>query len=145
MPITPIETTASALPLERGRMTENGRLLLFGIRRMAVGGLNDAHAAHAYITGFGMGYRRPLILLRALMAEISRVSQNRILVAPSCCLRVTSAEATIVAAVGAQPEEARHIHEMLRRMLGVEHCLGALSSAQALGQAFADLGRPLAG
>src|SRR6478736_3110082 len=48
------------------------RLLLFGVRRMAAAGLNDAHATHAFLTGFGLFYRRPVILLRAFMAESSR-------------------------------------------------------------------------
>ena len=69
------------------------RLLLFAIRRMAAGGIADAHAAHALFTGFGIGYRRPLILLRALMAEVSRVSTTRLSVAPCCCVRMTRDDA----------------------------------------------------
>lgn len=58
------------------------RLLLFTIRRMAAGGIADAHAAHAIFTGFDLSYRRPLILLRALSAELSRVSALQLKVAP---------------------------------------------------------------
>src|SRR5881628_304358 len=69
------------------------RLLLFAVRRMAAGGIADAHAAYALFTGFGLGYRRPLILLRALMAEVSRVSAAQLKVAPCCCARMTRDEA----------------------------------------------------
>lgn len=119
------------------------RLLLFGIRRMAAGGINDAHAAHALFTGFGLTYRRPLVLLRALMSELSRVSTQKLTVAPCCCPRMTGDESLlldIVASAGEQPESA---HRALTRLLHVRTCLGALGSAQAVGAAFADCGMPL--
>jgi hypothetical protein len=121
----------------------NSRLLLFAIRRVAAGGLNDAHVANAFIGSFGLAYRRPLILLRALMAELSRVSERKIMVAPSCCPRMTTAEAAVLASVSFALDDPPGMHDLLCETLGVENCLGALSSAQALGQAFADLGRPL--
>jgi hypothetical protein len=37
----------------------------------------------------------------------------------------------------------RDAHALLCDVLNVEYCLGALSSAQAVAQAFEDLGRPL--
>jgi hypothetical protein len=77
----------------------SARLLLFGFRRLATHGLQDAHAANAMIGGFGLGFRRPLILLRALMAELSRVSNRKIVVAPCCCLRMTTA-GRIIEAIG---------------------------------------------
>ena len=119
------------------------RLLLFAIRRVAAGGLNDAHVANAFMANFGLAYRRPLILLRALMAELSRVSERKIMVAPCCCPRMTTAEAAVLASVSHGIDNPRGAHDLLRDTLGVDNCLGALSSAQALGQAFADLGRPL--
>jgi hypothetical protein len=133
----------SAILSERGPQQDNGRLLLFAVRRIAAAGLNDAHVANAFLSAFGLAYRRPLILARALMAELSRVSERKILVAPCCCPRMTAAEATVVAAASIAIDDPHGAHQMLCEMLGVENCLGALSSAQALGQAFADLGRPL--
>lgn len=121
----------------------NGRLLLFAIRRVAAGGLNDAHVSNAFMASFGLAYRRPLILLRALMAELSRVSERKIMVAPCCCPRMTTAEAAVLASVGLGIDSPHDAHDLLCETLGVDNCLGALSSAQALGQAFADLGRPL--
>ena len=121
----------------------NSRILLFAIRRMAAHGLNDAHAAHALLGWFGLGFRRPLVLLRALMAEVSRVSERRLAVAPCCCRRMTRSEAALIAAIQAAPADAAGTHDALRSLTGTRHCLGALSSAQALAQAFGDLGRPL--
>lgn len=110
---------------------------------MAAGDLNDAHVANAFMANFGLAYRRPLILLRALMAELSRVSERKIMVAPCCCPRMTTAEAAVLASVGLGIDNPHDAHDLLCETLGVDNCLGALSSAQALGQAFADLGRPL--
>jgi hypothetical protein len=134
----------AALLSERGPEDENRKLLLFAVRRIAAAGLNDAHLANAFLSAFGLAYRRPLVLSRALMAELSRVSECKILVAPCCCPRMTAAEAMIVAAVTGAVEDPHGAHHILCATLTVENCLGALSSAQALGQAFADLGRPLA-
>lgn len=122
----------------------DAQLMLFAIRRVAAGGLNDAHVANAFIAHFGLAYRRPLVLLRALMAEMSRVSRLKIMVAPCCCPRMTAAEASVLTAVATAVAEPHGAHDLLRATLGIDNCLGALSSAQALGQAFADLGRPLA-
>jgi hypothetical protein len=119
------------------------RLLLFAVRRMAAGGIDDAHAAHAIFTGFGIGYRRPLVLLRALMAEVSRVSAVRLRVAPCCCPRMTGDEALLLDAVGAAPGDGPGAHRGFARLLRVRDCLGVLTSAQAVAGAFADLGMPL--
>ena len=121
----------------------NTRILLFGIRRMAACGLRDAHAANVFISAFGMAFRRPLLLLRALMAEVARASARQITVAPCCCGRVTGAEAEILAVVASARESARGAHVRLSWLLGVDECVGALTSAQAVAQAFADLGRPI--
>lgn len=120
------------------------RLLLFAIRRMAAGGIMDAHAAHAIFTGFGLGYRRPLVLLRALMAELSRVSTAQLKVAPCCCPRMTRDEAMLLDLIAEAPERPAHVHQAMGDLLRVRFCLGALSSAEAVANAFADLGMPLA-
>jgi hypothetical protein len=119
------------------------RLLLFAIRRMAAGGIGDAHAAHAIFTGFGLNYRRPLIMLRALMSEVSRVSGARLHVAPCCCPRMSEHEAALIAAVAQSGEAPEVAHRGLNRLLRVRDCLGVLGSAQAVAVAFHDLGMPL--
>jgi hypothetical protein len=122
---------------------DGARLVLFAIRRMGVAGLQDAHAVHALIGAFGLSYRRPLVLIRALVAELSRASTRSILIAPLCCLRMTAAESALIGAIGVAGDAPHAAHDMLARLCGVPTCLGLLSSAQAVEQAFADLGRPI--
>jgi hypothetical protein len=122
---------------------DNRRLLLYVFRRVAAHGLNDAHGAHAMLTVFGRSYRRPLVLVRALAAEMSRVSARRLMVAPCCCPRMTAAEATLLDTLTIASTDPQGAHDALARLLGVHECIGALGSAQALAQAFADLGRPI--
>lgn len=143
VPTPPADQASLALLPETAPRCVNSRLLLHALRRMAAGGLHDAHAAQAFIGAFGTGFRRPLLLIRALMAEMARISQRKFLVAPCCCGRMTRAEGVLLALVAQGERNPHEAHERLAALLGVRQCLGALSSAQALGQAFADLGRPL--
>jgi len=119
------------------------KLLLFAMRRMAAGGIDDAFAANALIGGFGVNFRRPLVLLRALMAEVSRVSARKLLVAPCCCGRMTDDEARLIAIVAGANRTPTGAALMLGDLLGVRTGLGVLTSAQAVSAAFADLGMPL--
>lgn len=120
------------------------RLLLYAVRRMAAAGINDAHAAHAIFTGFGLSYRRPLVLLRAFMAEVSRISTVTLKVAPCCCARMTEHEQQLIDAIAAAPDAPHIAHRQLSDLLHVRNCPGAASSAEAVGNAFTDLGMPLA-
>jgi hypothetical protein len=121
------------------------RLLLFAIRRMAAGGITDAHAAHAIFTGFGLAYRRPLVLLRALMSELARVSTAALMVAPCCCARMTLDEALLLQSIANADRRPHEAHDTLCRLLHVRSCLGVLGSGEAVATAFSDLGMPLVG
>lgn len=120
------------------------RTLVFAMRRIALHGLNDAHAANAMLGQFGLGYRRPLILLRAMMLEIARAAARTITLAPYCCARLTADEANVMRALELAEHEAQAAHAMLAETLGTDDCLGAVTTAQALAQACLDLGKPLA-
>ncbi|MFW2829930.1 DUF6628 family protein [Sphingomonas sp. ID0503] len=138
------EHTAEALlPRTAAPMGRADAVLLFAIRRMALEGLNDAHASNALIGLFGMSYRRPQILLRALMTELARASAQTIHVAPCCCMRMTEAEAKLMRIIAISPADVRAAHTEMASVLGTFDCLGAVTSAQALGQAYTDLGKPL--
>ena len=122
---------------------ENARLALFAMRRMGAHGLQDAGAAHALFTAFGQGFRRPLILMRALMADLAGTAAGTIAIAPCCCPRMTPAEAamlTVLARVETSPETARYL---MSDLLGVRRIDGVLTSAAAVAAAFADEGRPV--
>lgn len=119
------------------------RILLYAMRRMAIGGLDDAHAANVLLGQFGMGYRRPLVILRALMLEVSQTATRSISIAPCCCRRMTRDEALFLGAIEAAPTRPDVARTLMVRLTGTMNCLAPVSAAQALGQAFGDLGRPV--
>ena len=104
----------------------HARIALFAIRRMGAHGLADARAAHTLFTVFGQDFRRPLILMRTLMADLASHASGQIAIAPCCCARMTVAEAALMTI-----------------LLGVRRVDGVLASAAAVSAAFADEGRPI--
>ncbi len=140
--MTAIATLGLALP--RLQPDDPGaRLLLFGIRQMGAGGLSDAAAAHAFVTAFGRDFRRPLVLLRSLMAEMSTASAGPIQIAPWCCARMTAAESATIEIIARAPYDPGRAQVLLADLLGVRQVDGVLATAHALANAFADLGLPL--
>ena len=134
----------SPIDLPRPMPTGYGnRLFLFVMRRMASAGVNDAHAANAMLGAFGRSYRRPLVLMLAMMLELARASSRKILVAPCCCARMTADEGMLMQATGQALRDPNAAYEQLSDLLGNDHALGALTCMQAVAQAHADLGRPL--
>lgn len=119
------------------------RLVIFGFRQMGAYGLDDACTAHSFMTAFGKDFRRPLILMRTLMLELSQSSQGPIQIAPWCCARLTPAEASLLAVLGASMTNDRAAGLLLADMLGVRDASGPLATATALAIAFADMGMPL--
>ncbi|MEG3086478.1 DUF6628 family protein [Sphingomonas sp. PB4P5] len=136
-------STAAALP-HALPPCRNAHIALFAIRRMGACGLADAHVAHAFVGGFGEGFRRPLILTRVFMAELAENATQPIAIAPCCCGRMTPAERallTVLSRADTAPDIARLL---LADLLGNRRVDGVLASACAVSQAFADAGRPIA-
>lgn len=134
--------TLAALPHQLPNCS-NARIALFAMRRIGGHGLADARAAHAMLTAFGENFRRPLTLIRALMADMASVSAGQISIAPCCCARMTHAESallTVLSRVEIAPETARLL---LADLLGIRRVDGVLASAAAVAMAFADEGRPI--
>jgi hypothetical protein len=119
------------------------RLVVFALRRMGAHGLADADAAHAYVTAFGKDFRRPLILTRTLLAEMSVHTRRSISIAPWCCSRMTAHEATLLDVLALSPHDDGAAHWLMADMLGVHQAHAPLATATALAIAFADLGLPL--
>ncbi|MES2338547.1 MAG: DUF6628 family protein [Pseudomonadota bacterium] len=119
------------------------RLVLFGFRQMGAHGLDDACTAHAFVTAFGKDFRRPLILLRTLMMELSAAATRPIRIAPWCCARMTPCEGALIAALCKSLESEGAANLLLADMLGIRDASGPLATATALAIAFADLGMPL--
>jgi hypothetical protein len=141
--VTP-QSAAALLPFP-APVAPAQRLTLFALRRMAAFGLNDAHAANAMLCGFGLGYRRPLILLRAFMHELATGSSRAIRIAPCCALRMTEDEAHMLGALSAAYGNGRDAARHLASLTGRTVNNPALSAAMAYGDALSDMGRPLAG
>lgn len=119
----------------------NARIALFVIRRMGAHGLHDAGAANMLINAFGQDFRRPLLLMRNLMADLASHASGTIAIAPCCCARMTPAEdalLTILARVETAPDTACYL---LSDLLGVRRSDGVLASAAVVAAAFADAGR----
>lgn len=119
------------------------RLLLFAFRQIGANGLDDACAAHAFVTAFGKDFRRPLILLRTLMMELSTAATRPIQIAPWCCSRVTPDEGALIAVLQKSLTCEASANLLLSDMLGVRDAAGPLATATALAIAFADMGMPL--
>ena len=119
------------------------RILLYAIRRIGGGGLHEAGAANAFFNLFGKGFQRPLTLLRALMADMSRLSARPITLAPCCCPRMTTDERMLIdllARVCTRPASAALL---LDDLLAAPRSGAVLPTAHLLAAAFADRGHPL--
>lgn len=137
-----LTTTIAALP-HALPVCPNARIALFALRRMGAHGLHDARASHALFTAFGEDFRRPLVLMRALMSELAGTAADTIAIAPCCCARMTEAERTlltVLACVETTPDKARLL---LGDLLGVRRVDAVLASVAVVATAFADDGRPI--
>ncbi|MCP3735291.1 hypothetical protein M9979_10455 [Sphingomonas sp. RP10(2022)] len=137
-----LTTTIAALP-HALPACPNARIALFTLRRMGAHGLHDARASHALFTAFGEDFRRPLVLMRALMSDLAGTAADTIAIAPCCCARMTAAERallTVLARVETAPDTARLL---LSDLLGVRRVDAVLASMAVVATAFADDGRPI--
>lgn len=141
-PLPALSALAQALP--RLQPDDAGtRLLLFGIRQIGAGGLHDAATAHALVTAFGKGFRRPLLLLRTFMAEASATASGPIQIAPWCCPRMTPNEAAMLDLLVLTRTDPPRARILLADLLGARQVDGILATATALAASFTDLGLPL--
>lgn len=137
------QSTLAALVPHVAPTDRTARAILFGIRRVAIGGLNDAHAANAMIAAFGMQYHRPLMFLRVMVREVSRIAQQPIAIAPCCCPRMTEGEAAFLLMIKSGRTHPDIARGAIARVAGTLDTLTALSVAQALADALDDIGRPI--
>lgn len=135
-------TTALPHPLPA---CANARIALFAIRRMGAHGLADARAAHALFTAFGAAFRRPLMLMRALMADVAATATGTIAIAPCCCARMTPSEAALLTILARVETRSDLALLLMADLLGTRHVDGVLASGAAVAAAFADEGRPITG
>lgn len=128
------------LPAPEDRMQ---RLVLFAVRRMGAHGVRDAYAANLLFSNFGINFRRPLVLLRAFMIELSQASNRTITIAPCCALRMTRDEGRIIGVLATAANDRAGAASDLRELAGDNAVSSPLTVAAAFNNALADLGRPL--
>ncbi len=121
------------------------RLILLAIRRMGANGLADAHVAQSYLAAFGSGFRRPLVLARAFMAELAATATTTIAIAPCCCARMTWAEAALIAAIGHAERRPDLTRLLLADVMAERRADAIVATAAVLSAAFADAGMPIGG
>lgn len=136
-------TTLNALPYALPDCA-NARIVLFAVRRMGAHGLSDARAAHVLFTAFGEAFRRPLTLIRGMMADIAATAAVPIAIAPCCCARMTPSERALLAVVSRVETRTDSARLLMKDLLGQRQVDGVLASAAAVATAFADEGRPVA-
>ena len=119
------DSTALELPLPARRHSTLGLLL---IRRTAAHGLSDARAAMLALDAAGPGFRKLLVLVRALVVDLARSSQRKILLAPCCAAGMTRDEALLMAMVGGAGLD---VHGALT---DDAPCRAAMTTAHALGE-----------
>ncbi|WP_315764713.1 DUF6628 family protein [Sphingomonas sp. Y38-1Y] len=119
------------------------RLILFGVRQMGAQGLYDAAAANAFLTAFGIDFRRPLMLLRVLMHDMSLRAARPIQIAPWCCPRMTNAEAILIEAMRGIGENPVRSALLLADLIGVRQADDLACTLAGVVGAFADLGLPV--
>ena len=121
----------------------NTRIALLAIRRMGAFGLRDAVTAQAFVAHFGQSFRRPLVLMRAFMAEIAATATQPMTIAPCCCPRTTESERALIETLVRARAAPCAAWMLLADQLGARDVAGALACAEAVSTAFADTGRPI--
>ncbi len=131
-------------PLPRALpQNDAARLFLLGVRRMGAHGLNDAHAAEAFMTTFGASFLRPLLAMRVMMNELAATASTPITIAPCCCARMTGAEAALIDITSRIRDQPHTAHILMADLIGNKQVDGVLATMALVASAFADLGKPI--
>ena len=120
----PYNSNTLALPLPTSRHETLGLVL---VRRLAGHGLEDARATMLALDAARGDFRKLLVLTRALVLELARTSQRKIVLAPCCAAGMTEDEGLLMAMIGGAGLD---VHGALTDDAG---CPAAMSTAHALG------------
>ncbi|MEX0343135.1 MAG: DUF6628 family protein [Erythrobacter sp.] len=119
------DSTALDLPLPARRQQTLGLVL---IRRIAAHGFHDARATMLALDAAGPGFRKLLVVARALVVDLARTSRRKILLAPCCAAGMTRDEGLLMALVGGAGLD---VHGVLT---DDARCPAAMTTAHALGE-----------
>lgn len=117
------------------------RALLVAMRRMAVHGLHDAGAALLMFEHFGLHFRKPLVLMRALLMEVSQTTRQPIQIAPCCAPRMTPAEHALMSAIAGAADNPAKASRHLQELTQAPSIEGLLATTRVLASAIQDSGR----
>lgn len=117
------------------------RAILVALRRMAIHGLHDASAALLMFEHFGLHFRKPLVLMRALLMEVSQTTRKPIQIAPCCAPRMTSAENALLRAMACAAHDPAQASQHLRDLTQAPVIEGLLATTRVLASALHDSGR----
>ena len=129
------------LPLPEDRIE---RSVLFAVRRMAAHGVRDVSAAWLILDLFSTGFRRPLVLLRAFMLELSHAATAPIRMAPCCAPRMTEHEGLIMLALFGAAGDTASAEDALAQLTGSAQVFEPLSAAAVFGRAISEQARRVA-
>lgn len=138
----PTTTLALLLPHELPEAPA-ARILLYAFRRMAGHGLHDAQAAQAMLGAFGRRFQRPLIALRALVADLSAHAAGPIRIAPCCCCRMTAAEAALLTALARVEHHPDSAHLLIADVVALRQADALVAAAALVAGAWAEMGHPI--
>lgn len=119
------------------------RALLVAMRRMAIHGLHDASASLLMFEHFGLHFRKPLVLLRALLMEVSQTTRQPIQIAPCCAPRMTPAENALLRAMTCADHDPAQAGQHLQDLTQAPTIAGLLATTRVLASALRDSGREL--
>jgi hypothetical protein len=119
------DSPALDLPLPARRHQTLGLVIL---RRLAAHGLQDARASLLALDAAGTDFRKLLVLARALVVDLARTSQRRLVLAPCCAAGMTRDEGLMMALVSGAGLD---VHGALT---GDACCPVAMTTAHALGE-----------
>jgi hypothetical protein len=117
------------------------RAVLVAMRRMAIHGLHDASAALLMFEHFGLHFRKPLVLMRALLLEVSQTTRKPIQIAPCCAPRMTPAENALMRAMASAHNDPAKARQHLRDLTQAPAIEGLLATTLVLASALHDSGR----
>ncbi|NBC35167.1 hypothetical protein GTZ99_01180 [Novosphingobium sp. FSY-8] len=118
------------------------RRLLIAARRMAIHGVYDAQAAMLLFCCHGLQFRRSLVLLRALMLDVSAAARAPIQIAPCCVGRMTAHEHALITAIATAGRDTPRAMEALDRLTGGGDSGGLLATTMVLADALRQAGHP---
>lgn len=131
------DTTAATLRMD------GERLFLLLLRRMVMFGINDATCASVLITAGGTAWRKPLMMMRALVMEVARHSHRKISINPPCAIRTSRDEQAMLRILTVGKADPARSHRDTAVLLGRVDSLSPLGCFYAVADAFSDIGLPL--